>query len=242
MNKLTNWQSSGKTTILSAKDNEFEQEYIPVNPQSEEKPADGGVLRQVDGKYLTKVFKGDHVQEETFNSEGDAIKHLQSFDLEADYSDAGSIFDSKDKTSIKSARGELTDTTRELVRDILSQVPSLVKVPTDPRGIQKEIFGSDHVCYSYTEAGPRKGSTVTVEFHVDPTDLYTDVYISTQASFAAAADGEEAHQDDRPVALDKLTIEDLEDYSLAEIDRINNAVDRAFFGAENYQFFIVFVV
>lgn len=138
------------------------------------------------------------------------------------------------KKPIQSARGEVSDSTRQLVRDILDQVPALVKVPEKQQGIKKEPYSADHVCYFYTEEGPRKGSFVTVEFHVDPTDNYSEVYITTRASFAAAADGGEARQDEREVTLDNFTIEDLEDYALADVDRIDRAVTKGFEGAQKF--------
>lgn len=152
--------------------------------------------------------------------------------------DWNTIFSSKGgnmgNSAINSARGEVSDPTRKLVLEILKQVPALVKTPNREQEIKKEPYGPDHVCYFYSEEGPRKGSFVTVEFHVDPSDLYTDVYILTRASFAAGKDGDEARQDEREITLDKFTIEDLEDYSLAEVDRIDQAVLKGFEGAQAF--------
>lgn len=112
------------------------------------------------------------------------------------------------RQKLASARGEVTDSWRQLALDILKQVPSLTKVPEKQQGIHKEVLGADHNAYWYTEKLPT-GGWVTVEFHVDPTSGWTEIYVQSEY------DGK---------VLDHFTIEDLEDYSPGEIDRIDTAV------------------
>lgn len=110
---------------------------------------------------------------------------------------------------LTSARGQVLDSWRGLVRDILAQVPSLSKVPANEQGIKKDGgFEADHASYYYRETVPT-GGDVEIEFHVDPTDGWTEVYVQSARDYKI---------------LDHFTIEDLEDYSPAEVDRIDTAV------------------
>lgn len=109
---------------------------------------------------------------------------------------------------IESARGAVIDPWRELVLDILQDVSVLTRVPKVPTQIKKQIYGSDHVVYWYTERLPDK-TYACIEFHVDPETGWSEVYVMDDYS---------------GLVWDSFVCEDLEDFSGAEIDRIYEAI------------------
>jgi hypothetical protein len=108
---------------------------------------------------------------------------------------------------VESARPPSNDPLRETVREFLSNVSALTSVPDDQLGIKKEVLESDHVVYMHTETLPN-GKPYTVEFHVVPGELAADVYVVRDF-------------DNHPLEEDGFTIEDLEDWNLSEVDRVD---------------------
>jgi hypothetical protein len=108
---------------------------------------------------------------------------------------------------IESARPMSNDSMRETVREFLSNVPSLTKVPDSQLGITKEYLEPSHVVYFYTETLPN-GRPYTVEFHMVPGELDADVYVVRDF-------------DNQPLDGDGFTIEDLTDWNLSEVDRVD---------------------
>ena len=100
------------------------------------------------------------------------------------------------------------DKYREIVKDILQDIRHFKKVPNNQNGIKKEVFGKDHVCYMWTEKTPL-GAKVSVEFHTDPRDGWTEVYVIDEF------DGEVSK---------RLVIPDLEDIPAGIVDDIEEAV------------------
>jgi hypothetical protein len=114
---------------------------------------------------------------------------------------------------IESARPFSNDPMRETVREFLSNVPSLSKVPVTQMGIAKEKLEPSHVVYMHTETLPN-GKPYTVEFHMVPGELDADVYVIRDF-------------DNRPLEEAGFSIEDLTDWNLSEVDHVD-----ALFAAE----------
>ena len=117
---------------------------------------------------------------------------------------------------ITSARGQVLDKFRGIIREMLSQVPSLSKVPEREQGIKKDrpIPDSDGTItdqvYFYNEKLPT-GVWAEIEFHVDPSNGWTHIYVLNAWSNQA---------------VDHFEIEDIEDYAPAEIDRIDEDINK----------------
>jgi hypothetical protein len=108
---------------------------------------------------------------------------------------------------IESARPVSNDSMRETVREFLSNVPSLTKVPDSQMGIAKERLEPSHVVYMYTET-IANGRPYTVEFHMVPGELDADVYVVRD-------------YDNHPLEEAGFTIEDLTDWNLSEADHVD---------------------
>jgi hypothetical protein len=108
---------------------------------------------------------------------------------------------------IESARPVSNDSMRETVREFLSNVPSLTKVPGSQMGIAKERLEPSHVVYMYTET-LANGRPYTVEFHMVPGELDADVYVVRD-------------YDNHPLEEAGFSIEDLTDWNLSEVDHVD---------------------
>jgi hypothetical protein len=108
---------------------------------------------------------------------------------------------------IESARPVSNDPVRETVREFLSNVSALTRVPDNQKGIVKEVLEPSHVVYMHTERLPN-GKPYTVEFHVVPGDPDADVYVVRDF-------------DNHPLEEAGFRIEDLEDWNLSEVDHVD---------------------
>jgi hypothetical protein len=108
---------------------------------------------------------------------------------------------------VGSARPPSNDPVRETVREFLSNVGSLSRVPNNQMGIMKEVLEPSHVVYMHTETLPN-GKPYTVEFHVVPGDPDADVYVVRDF-------------DNHPLEEAGFQIEDLEDWNLSEVDHVD---------------------
>jgi hypothetical protein len=108
---------------------------------------------------------------------------------------------------IESARPISNDPMRETVREFLSNVPSLTKVPASQMGIMKEVLEPSHVVYMHTETLPN-GKPYTVEFHMVPGELDADVYVVRD-------------YDNHPLEEAGFSIEDVSDWNLSEVDHVD---------------------
>lgn len=111
------------------------------------------------------------------------------------------------KRGIESARGAYIDPWRDLCLSFLQEISSFHKVPKVANGIKKQIFGDDHIVYWYVEK--LDDTYCCVEFHIDPTDGYCEVFVK---------------DDYNNIVWDSFQIDDFEDYASAEVDRADEAI------------------
>ena len=109
---------------------------------------------------------------------------------------------------ITSGRGAVQDPTRDSVRDFLSNIVSLSKVPEDAKDprIVKERLEPDHVCYWYSETIDN-GKPYTVEFHVSPDESFCDIYVVRDF-------------DNSPLEPGGFSIEDFANWNLSDVNHI----------------------
>lgn len=128
------------------------------------------------------------------------------------------LYTDEDLLSLSQAetRKSPADNWRTIVYDMVSQL-TLSNLPTKFTEITKEPLGSDHVVYMWRskEEHANGQDRYRIEFHLDPETGYCSVYVFREADDANGHD----------VALDNFVIDDLEDYALSEVDRIQKAID-----------------
>jgi hypothetical protein len=163
------------------------------------------------GPVLESSFEGG--DEEIFeSSDGEDATFMDALKGDAAIApgDNGEMVWKKHATEVEtlgSGRGPIADPIREVVREFFSNIPSLTEVPENPLKIVKERLAPDHVAYWHSETLPN-GKPYTVEVHVSPGEPFADVY--------AVRDF-----DNTPLEINGFTIDDFEDWSLAEADHID---------------------
>lgn len=181
------------------------------------------VVSMHDGVMLCSTFDGESLEVQVAKGASPAeLKRSLSSSLESRgylLSDIGSLsfrptgFRFKPLTSaesrlgIESARGAYIDPWRDLCLSFLQEMSSFHKVPKVANGVKKQIFGDDHIVYWYVEK--LDDTYCCVEFHLDPTDGYCEVFVK---------------DDYNNIVWDSFQIDDFEDYAPAEVDRADEAV------------------